>query len=58
MVASILEIVIGASGMVGVLLRFIGPLTVAPTIMLMGLAVADTGFELAGKHWGISAAYV
>ena len=56
--ASILEIVIGASGMVGVLLRFIGPLTVAPTIMLMGLAVADTGFELAGKHWGISAAYV
>ena len=58
MVASILEIVIGATGMVGILLRFIGPLTVAPTIMLMGLAVADTGFELAGKHWGISAAYV
>lgn len=58
MVAAFMEILIGASGMVSVLLRFIGPLTVAPTIMLMGLAVAETGFELAGKHWGISAAYV
>ncbi|XP_060552099.1 solute carrier family 23 member 1-like isoform X2 [Ruditapes philippinarum] len=54
MVAAILEIFIGFSGLVGVLLRFIGPLTVAPTIMLMGLSVAETGFNLAGQHWGIS----
>ena len=58
MVASLVEILIGASGMVGILLRFIGPLTVAPTIMLMGLSVAETGFDLAGKHWAISARYV
>ena len=56
MVAAILEIIIGASGMVSIFLRFIGPLIVAPTIMLMGLSVAETGFDLAGKHWGISAA--
>ncbi|XP_053404669.1 solute carrier family 23 member 1-like isoform X2 [Mercenaria mercenaria] len=54
MVAAILEILIGVSGLVSVLLRFIGPLTVAPTIMLMGLSVAETGFNLAGQHWGIS----
>ena len=58
MVAAVLEIAIGASGMVSVLLRFIGPLTVAPTIILIGISVADTGFEMAGKHWGIAAAYV
>jgi xanthine/uracil permease len=57
MVAAILEIFIGFSGLVGVLLRFIGPLTVAPTIMLMGLSVAETGFNLAGQHWGISGGY-
>lgn len=54
MVAALLEIIIGATGLVSVLLRFIGPLTVAPTIMLMGLSVAADGFNLAGKHWGIS----
>lgn len=54
MVAAILEVFIGATGLVSVLLRFIGPLTVAPTIMLMGLSVAADGFDLAGKHWGIS----
>lgn len=57
MVAAVLEILIGASGLVSVLLRFIGPLTVAPTIMLMGLSVAETGFNLAGQHWGISGGY-
>ncbi|KAK3596631.1 hypothetical protein CHS0354_039809 [Potamilus streckersoni] len=54
MVAAILEIVIGASGIISLLMRFIGPMTVAPTIMLMGLSVAETGFEQAGKHWGIA----
>ncbi|WAR03291.1 S23A1-like protein [Mya arenaria] len=58
MVAALLEILIGASGLVSVLLKFIGPLTVAPTIMLMGLSVAETGFDLSGKHWGISAATI
>lgn len=58
MVAAVLEMIIGASGMVSVLLRYIGPLTVAPTIILIGLSVAETGFDLAGKHWGIAAAYV
>ena len=54
MVAAAFEIVLGASGVLTILLRFIGPLTVAPTIMLMGLGVAKTGFELSGKHWGIA----
>ena len=58
MVAAVLEMIIGATGMISVLLRYIGPLTVAPTIMLMGLSVAETGFNFAGKHWAISAGYV
>ena len=58
MAAAALEIAIGASGIIGLLLRFIGPLTVAPTIILIGLSVAEYAFGLAGKHWGISAAYV
>ncbi|XP_060075015.1 solute carrier family 23 member 1-like [Ylistrum balloti] len=52
-VAAVVEIIIGASGIINILLRFIGPLTVAPTIMMIGLGVTKLGFELAGKHWGI-----
>ncbi|XP_071165885.1 solute carrier family 23 member 1-like [Mytilus edulis] len=54
MVASVFEIFLGASGILTLLLRFIGPLTVAPTIMMMGLGVVKTGYELAGTHWGIA----
>ncbi|CAC5392680.1 SLC23A1 [Mytilus coruscus] len=54
MVACVFEIFLGASGILTLLLRFIGPLTVAPTIMMMGLGVVKTGYELAGTHWGIA----
>ncbi|OWF41416.1 solute carrier family 23 member 1-like isoform X2 [Mizuhopecten yessoensis] len=54
MVAAGVEIIIGASGIINILLRYIGPLTVAPTIMMIGLGVTKLGFNLAGKHWGIS----
>ena len=33
------EIVIGYTGLVGRLLRFVGPITIAPTIALIGLAL-------------------
>lgn len=58
MVASVFEIFLGASGILTILLRFIGPLTVAPTIMMVGLGVVKTGYELAGSHWGIAFGYV
>ena len=35
--ASLVEIVVGYTGLVGRLLRFIGPITIAPTIALIGL---------------------
>ena len=54
MVAGLVEILIGGSGVISILLTFIGPLTVAPTIMMIGLGVTTLGFELAGKQWLIS----
>lgn len=58
MVASLLQIVVGFSGLIGFLMRFIGPLTIAPTVSLIGLSVYDTAGVKAGSHWGISAMYV
>ncbi|KAM9355015.1 solute carrier family 23 member 1-like [Pholidichthys leucotaenia] len=55
MVASVLQIVVGFSGLIGFLMRFIGPLTIAPTVSLIGLSLYDSAGEKAGSHWGISA---
>jgi len=50
---SLVEIALGYSGLVGRLLRFVGPITIAPTIALIGLALFKFGAPEAGRHWGI-----
>lgn len=50
---SIVEIIIGASGMIGKMLRFVGPITIAPTIALIGLSLFKFGAPEAGRHWPI-----
>ncbi|MEM9071618.1 MAG: solute carrier family 23 protein [Myxococcota bacterium] len=52
-VGGIVQMVIGYSGLIGKLLRFVGPVTIAPTIALIGLALYPFGAPEAGKHWGI-----
>ena len=48
MISSLFQIVIGFTGLVGFLLRFIGPLTIAPTITLVGVAL----FKVAAGNAG------
>uniref|UniRef100_A0A672HN59 Solute carrier family 23 member 2 n=1 Tax=Salarias fasciatus TaxID=181472 RepID=A0A672HN59_SALFA len=55
MVASLVQILVGFSGLIGFLMRFIGPLTIAPTVSIIGLSLYDTAGDKAGSHWGISA---
>lgn len=55
MVASVVEIFIGFSGLVGIFLSFIGPLTIAPTLCLIGLSLFQAAAGFAGKHWGLAA---
>ena len=52
-VGSLVEISVGASGIIGRLLRFVGPITIAPTIALIGLALFKFGAPEAGRHWPI-----
>lgn len=50
---AVVEIVLGYTGMIGKLLRFVGPITIAPTIALIGLSLFKFGAPVAGTHWGI-----
>ncbi|XP_066505709.1 solute carrier family 23 member 1 [Hoplias malabaricus] len=55
LVASLLQVALGLSGLVGLVLKFIGPLAIAPTINLIGLALFREAGQKSGAHWGISA---
>ena len=48
MVASLFQIFVGFSGLMGLMMRFVGPLTVAPTIALIGLALFGAAGDFSG----------
>ena len=50
MVSSLFQIVIGFTGLIGFLLRFIGPLTIAPTLTLIGVSLFRVAADHAGKY--------
>ncbi|XP_029457508.1 solute carrier family 23 member 1-like isoform X2 [Rhinatrema bivittatum] len=54
-VASLLQVLLGFSGLIGLLLRFIGPLSIAPTVTLIGLSLFIETGKKSGVHWGITA---
>ncbi|KAM4746111.1 solute carrier family 23 member 2 isoform 2-T2 [Anableps anableps] len=53
-ISSLIEVCIGALGLPGMLLKYIGPLTITPTVALIGLSGFQAAGERAGKHWGIA----
>ncbi|XP_033731827.1 solute carrier family 23 member 1-like [Pecten maximus] len=55
MLASVTQVLIGCTGLLGVLLNYIGPITIVPTITLVGLSLIDVAIRFCEKQWGISA---
>ncbi|XP_070578754.1 solute carrier family 23 member 1-like [Ptychodera flava] len=53
-ISSSIEFILGLSGLMGLLLRFIGPLTVAPIIVLIGLGIYSLASLFASNQWGIA----
>nr|KAG5698790.1 hypothetical protein BaRGS_032209 [Batillaria attramentaria] len=54
LVSSLVQMVLGFSGLVGLLMNLIGPLTVAPTIALIGLSLFDLVAIKSRGQWWIS----
>ncbi|VDN58878.1 unnamed protein product [Dracunculus medinensis] len=51
MASSVIPMVIGLTGVVGVLTKFIGPITVSPLILLLMLSAVDLCVDRIAKHW-------
>lgn len=54
----IIVIEIFYAGIIGYLLKFITPLTIVPTVSLVGLSLFENAAEAASQHWGIAVGYV
>ncbi|CAG5078124.1 Oidioi.mRNA.OKI2018_I69.PAR.g8907.t1.cds [Oikopleura dioica] len=52
--ASAVELVIGATGLIGVVLSFITPLAIAPVISLVGLSLFQPAANMSASCWPIS----
>lgn len=52
-VASVFEIFIGFTGLIGEMRRVLGPITIAPTIAMIGLALYPIGFDWLMTDWRI-----
>ena len=58
LVASLAQMIIGATGLASVLLRYIGPLTMAPVITLVAVPLFNVAAGFCEKNWWIAFLYV
>ena len=54
LMSSMVEVILGATGLIGFLMRFITPLSIVPTITLIGLSLFKEATAPAGESWIIS----
>lgn len=52
--ASLIEVIVGLTGLIGILLRFIGPLTISVVVSLIGLSLYKIPMIYVRTHWGMS----
>ncbi|XP_072172468.1 solute carrier family 23 member 2-like [Diadema setosum] len=55
LISSAFELIVGFGGITSVLLRYIGPLTIAPTISLIGITLLSVAAQKCSQHWGVAA---
>ena len=53
-VASLFQVVVGFTGIIGVMLRWITPLTIVPAVTMIGLALFEAASYNAQNNWGIA----
>lgn len=54
MLGSLIEVLVGFSGLMGMLRKVLSPVVVGPVIMLIGLALYQAGAPIAAAHWPVS----
>lgn len=53
-VSAIFQVIVGFTGIIGFLLKWITPLAIVPTVALVGLSLFDVAASKAAENWGVS----
>ena len=53
-VASLFQVALGLTGAMGLLLRWITPLTITPAVTMIGMSLFEAASYNAEKNWGIA----
>lgn len=53
-VSALFQVILGFTGLISKILRFVTPLTIVPTVSLVGLTLFEHAGNTAAKHWGIA----
>ncbi|XP_050531173.1 solute carrier family 23 member 2 isoform X2 [Daktulosphaira vitifoliae] len=53
-VSALFQVFIGYTGLIGKIVKYVTPLTIVPTVSLVGLSLFENAGASASKHWGIS----
>lgn len=54
LICGIVQAILGGSGLIGIIAKYIGPLTVAPVLVMVAYALCDIILGLCQVHWGIA----
>ncbi|XP_041371986.1 solute carrier family 23 member 1-like [Gigantopelta aegis] len=54
MLASLVQVFIGCTGLLGIMLQFLGPITIVPTISLVGISLVDVALRFCEKNLWMS----
>lgn len=53
-VAALVQVVMGLTGLIGRIIKYVTPLTIVPTVALVGLTLFEHAAQSASQHWGIA----
>ncbi|XP_074640427.1 solute carrier family 23 member 2-like [Tubulanus polymorphus] len=54
LLASVVQLMIGCTGLLGLIINFVGPLTIMPTISLVGISMFKVALGFTQINWGIA----
>ena len=54
MLSAAIQVLLGCTGTIGILMRFIGPLTLCPSLALIGLTLSQIVADDCEDHWGVA----
>jgi len=54
MLSAVVQVLLGCTGTIGILTRFIGPLTLCTSLAFIGLTLSQIIADQCGGHWGVA----